>query len=128
MNKNILITGASQRIGKELSLYFAKMGWNIAVHFNKSKKQAIILKKEIEKYSVKKVIVTYPSEYRILQEIKSWKNIINIPIEIREDNRFLCTPNEFSKWAGEKKQLRMELKIMKFGYIRKTIITHICIP
>ena len=38
MNKNILITGASQRIGKELSLYFAKMGWNIDVHFNKSKK------------------------------------------------------------------------------------------
>jgi deoxyribodipyrimidine photolyase-related protein len=66
------------------------------------------IKEVIEKYSVKKVIVTYPSEYRILQEIKSWKNIINIPIEIREDNRFLCTPNEFSKWAGEKKQLRME--------------------
>ena len=57
MNKNILITGASQRIGKELSLYFAKMGWNIAVHFNKSKKQAIILKKEIEKYSVKCVCI-----------------------------------------------------------------------
>jgi NAD(P)-dependent dehydrogenase (short-subunit alcohol dehydrogenase family) len=38
MNKNILITGASQRIGKELCLYFAKMGWNIAIHFNKSKK------------------------------------------------------------------------------------------
>jgi deoxyribodipyrimidine photolyase-related protein len=66
------------------------------------------IKEVIEKYSVKKVIVTYPSEYRILQEIKSWKNTINIPIEIREDNRFLFTPNEFSKWAGEKKQLRME--------------------
>ena len=66
------------------------------------------LKEAIEKYSVKQIIITYPSEYRILQEIKSWKDIINIPIEIREDNRFLCTPNEFSKWAGERKQLRME--------------------
>ena len=53
MNKNILITGSSQRIGKELCLYFAKMGWNIAIHFNKSKKQAEVLKKEIESYGVK---------------------------------------------------------------------------
>ncbi|MEY3112730.1 MAG: hypothetical protein RJA85_377 [Pseudomonadota bacterium] len=53
MNKNILITGSSQRIGKELCLYFAKMGWNIAIHFNKSKKKAEVLKKEIESYGVK---------------------------------------------------------------------------
>ena len=57
MNKNILITGSSQRIGKELCVYFAKMGWNIAIHFNKSKKQAITLKKEIEKYGVKCVCI-----------------------------------------------------------------------
>ena len=53
MNKSILITGSSQRIGKELSLYFAKMNWNIAIHFNKSKKQANVLKKKIERYRVK---------------------------------------------------------------------------
>ena len=57
MNKNILITGASQRIGKELCLYFAKMGWNIAIHFNKSKKQANVLKKELERYGVKCVCI-----------------------------------------------------------------------
>ena len=53
MNKSILITGSSQRIGKELCLYFAKMGWNIAIHFNKSKNKANVLKKEIERYGVK---------------------------------------------------------------------------
>ena len=57
MNKSILITGSSQRIGKELSLYFAKMGWNIAIHFNKSKKQANILKREIERYGVKCICI-----------------------------------------------------------------------
>jgi NAD(P)-dependent dehydrogenase (short-subunit alcohol dehydrogenase family) len=49
MNKSILITGSSQRIGRELCLYFAKKGWNIGIHFNKSKKQSNVLKKEIEK-------------------------------------------------------------------------------
>jgi len=66
------------------------------------------VKEIIEKYSVKRVIITHPSEYRILQEIKQWKSILSIPVQIREDNRFLCTPEEFSKWAGNKKQLRME--------------------
>ncbi|GAB4166539.1 MAG: cryptochrome/photolyase family protein [Rickettsiaceae bacterium] len=62
----------------------------------------------IGKYSIKKVIVTRPSEYRILQEIEKWRNIIKVPVEIREDNRFLCTPKEFSKWAGDRKNLKME--------------------
>jgi len=57
MNKSILITGSSQRIGRELCLYFAKKGWNIAIHFNKSKKQAKVLKKEIEKYGVKCICI-----------------------------------------------------------------------
>jgi len=57
MNKSILITGSSQRIGKGLCLYFAKMGWNIAIHFNKSKKQANILKREIERYGVKCICI-----------------------------------------------------------------------
>ena len=57
MNKGILITGSSQRIGRELCLYFAKKGWNIAIHFNKSKKQSKVLKKEIEKYRVKCVCI-----------------------------------------------------------------------
>jgi NAD(P)-dependent dehydrogenase (short-subunit alcohol dehydrogenase family) len=57
MNKSILITGSSQRIGKAVCLYFAKKGWNIAIHFNKSKKKAEILKKEIERYGVKCVYI-----------------------------------------------------------------------
>ena len=57
MNKGILITGSSQRIGRELCLYFAKKGWNIAIHFNKSKRQAEVLKKEIEKYGVKCICI-----------------------------------------------------------------------
>lgn len=67
------------------------------------------VKEIIEKYSVKQVILTHPSEYRILQEIKNWENILSIPLQIREDNRFLCTSAEFSRWVGNRKQLRMEL-------------------
>jgi len=40
MNKTILITGAAQRIGKELALSFFNKGWDIIIHFNSSKVEA----------------------------------------------------------------------------------------
>ena len=46
---NILITGASKRIGKEIAINFAKKGFNIILHYNKSKFEAKKTAKEIEK-------------------------------------------------------------------------------
>ena len=43
--KNILITGSSKRIGAEFVKFFYKNNFNIALHYNKSKKQAIKLSK-----------------------------------------------------------------------------------
>lgn len=57
MNKNILITGGAQRVGKEISLFFAEKGWNVAIHFNKSKKEALALQKEIIRIGVKCCII-----------------------------------------------------------------------
>jgi len=42
--KNILITGASKRIGKTLALNLAKEGANILIHYNSSKIEAENLK------------------------------------------------------------------------------------
>ena len=62
----------------------------------------------IAEHDAQKVVVTFPGEYRVLQEIQSWEKRYNIPVEIREDDRFLSTPQEFAKWAKGRKQLRME--------------------
>ena len=59
-------------------------------------------------YEFDKIIVTEPSEYRVLEDIKKWKSKFSIPIEIRSDNRFLCSHEEFVTWAEGRKQLRME--------------------
>ena len=56
-NKNLLITGGSTRIGKEIALYFSKKGWNIAIHYFKSSSEAKKLKSIIEKNSVKVVLI-----------------------------------------------------------------------
>ena len=55
--KNLLITGGSTRIGKEMALHFSKKGWNIAIHYYKSSSKAKSLKKIIEKNKVKVVLI-----------------------------------------------------------------------
>ena len=36
----VLVTGGAKRIGKAISLAFAKAGWRVAVHFNSSQSEA----------------------------------------------------------------------------------------
>lgn len=66
------------------------------------------LKRALGRFKIDKIILTEPSEYRVLDNVKSWQEKFNIPVDIRDDNRFLCTHTEFSEWAGKHKQLRME--------------------
>lgn len=59
-------------------------------------------------HSVERIIVTHPSEYRVLKDIETWQDMFNIPVEIREDNRFICSQAKFNNWAGSRRHLRME--------------------
>ncbi len=56
-----------------------------------------------------RVVVTEPGEYRVLDDIRSWQKKLGIPVEIRPDDRFLCSIDDFRAWASGKKQLRMEM-------------------
>ena len=66
------------------------------------------LKFAIKQYKVGRIITTHPGEYRLLTKIKNWESTFRIPVEIRPDNRFLCSLNEFALWAEGKKKLRLE--------------------
>ena len=62
----------------------------------------------VKALNVKCLIITEPSEYRIRKMIESFQESLNISVEIRPDNRFLCSVQEFKSWSHDKKQLRME--------------------
>ena len=54
--KNALITGSSKGIGRAISIELAKQGINIAINYNKSKKEAEEISNElINKYKVKSI-------------------------------------------------------------------------
>jgi deoxyribodipyrimidine photolyase-related protein len=55
-----------------------------------------------------KLIATEPGEWRILEMMHQWREELPVPVEIREDTRFLCSAARFNEWADGKKSLRME--------------------
>lgn len=47
--KTVLVTGAGRRVGKSIALALAEKGAQVAIHYNRSKKEAQTVVKEIEK-------------------------------------------------------------------------------
>jgi NAD(P)-dependent dehydrogenase (short-subunit alcohol dehydrogenase family) len=36
--QSVLITGGALRIGREIALHFAQKGWNVAIHYQRSRR------------------------------------------------------------------------------------------
>lgn len=54
------------------------------------------------------VVMTEPGEWRLKEALQSLAAGLPVPLEVREDDRFICTHQTFREWARGKSQLRME--------------------
>lgn len=54
------------------------------------------------------VVLTEPGEHRLGAQMSAWEAELGIPVEVREDTRFICSHAAFRAWADGRKQLRME--------------------
>ena len=54
------------------------------------------------------VVVTEAGEYRLLEEMRGWQAHLGVPVEIRDDDRFLIPRAGFDRWADRRRELRME--------------------
>jgi deoxyribodipyrimidine photolyase-related protein len=66
------------------------------------------VERTVKKHNFDHIVVTHPGEYRVLKDMQSWQQDFGIPVKIKSDDRFLCTTDEFAKWAKDRKQLRLE--------------------
>ncbi len=55
-----------------------------------------------------RVVLVEPGEWRLLEEVKSWSDRFGVPVDIRSDDRFLCSHDRFAAWAEGRKRLTME--------------------
>ena len=67
------------------------------------------IQRTLNSNTIRRIVITHPSEYHILADIKKLEAIINIPIEIMHDNRFFSSIEDFAIWAKNRKQLRLEI-------------------
>ena len=63
------------------------------------------VKRVISALGATHLIVTVPSDYHLKNLIQSWPLQMDMTLEVREDHRFLCSTQAFSRWAQGRKQL-----------------------
>jgi len=66
------------------------------------------VKRALQGCQYERLVVSEPGEWRIREMMKRWQKELGLPVEIREDDRFLCSIAEFAEWARGRKSLRME--------------------
>jgi deoxyribodipyrimidine photolyase-related protein len=66
------------------------------------------LRRAVHRHQPDRVIVTEPGEWRLWQAMLEWRESLAVPVELRADDRFIASRDEFSAWAKGRKTYRME--------------------
>jgi deoxyribodipyrimidine photolyase-related protein len=66
------------------------------------------LQRAIGRHVVSHVVITEPGEWRVMQMITGWEVALGLPVEVRDDDRFLCSRRDFIRVAGRGRRLLME--------------------
>lgn len=66
------------------------------------------IRKTLKAHPCEELVLTTPGEYRLLREFQTWADALPVPVDLRDDDRFLCSTDDFALWADGRKQLRME--------------------
>jgi len=66
------------------------------------------VQRAISDLGLDELVVTEAGEHRLATDMAAWEATLGVPVEIREDTRFICSHAAFRTWAQDRKQLRME--------------------
>ncbi len=106
--KLILVLSAMRHFAEELKKDGYKVDYRKLDDDDDIRSFSDLAKAAIEKHGAEELIVTEPSERRVRHEAEGWKMSLSVPVEIRPDDRFIASHEEFEAWADGRKQLRME--------------------
>ncbi len=66
------------------------------------------IERAVQRHAPKRILVTHPGEWRVRESLRSLGERLETPLDMLADTRFLCTIEDFAKWADGRKTLRME--------------------
>lgn len=67
-----------------------------------------ILARELQRLHPQVLVAVLPGEFRVLHEVSAVCERSGVPLDLRQDHHFYCTPNEFANWAAGLRELRLE--------------------
>lgn len=62
----------------------------------------------VARHGAARVVVTEAGEWRLAEDMRGWSDRAGVPVEICEDDRFLCSHEAFEAWAKGRRSFRME--------------------
>jgi deoxyribodipyrimidine photolyase-related protein len=62
----------------------------------------------VRRHGAGRIVATEPGEVRVRADMAGWGEAAGVPVEIRDDTRFICPLSDFARWAEGRRRLRME--------------------
>ncbi len=66
------------------------------------------LARAVARYRPSGIVVTEAGEWRVARMMEEWERELGLPVDIRQDDRFVASHAEFAAWAEGRRELRME--------------------
>lgn len=67
-----------------------------------------LLDADLDRLRPATLVVTRPGDHRVLETVEAAAAANGVPLELREDDRFLCQPAEFAEWADGRSRWVLE--------------------
>lgn len=68
-----------------------------------------VVQRTLEEQGCRELVLTQCGEYRLQHAMNTeWPAQLGVPVQVFEDDRFICPTADFARWAAGRKQLRME--------------------
>lgn len=106
--KIAFIIAAMRHFAKELKAKGFPVHYTVWDHPENGGSLKEEVRRILAKYRLGQVFTTFPGEYRVYSDMKTWQQELGVPVTILPDTRFLCDPRGFRRWAGDRSALRLE--------------------
>src|SRR5690606_872387 len=68
-----------------------------------------VVQRTVQEQGCRELVLTQCGEYRLQHAMNTqWPAQLGVPVQVFEDDRFICPSADFARWAAGRKQLRME--------------------
>jgi deoxyribodipyrimidine photolyase-related protein len=106
--KIALIFSAMRHFAEELRADGWSVDYRCVSETGKGSSLASEVARAVTQRKPARVVVASPGEWRVLDDMRGWQARLGVPVDILDDDRFICSVAEFADWARDRKQLRME--------------------